>query len=301
MKKLLACGAALSLMLLACGDDSSSGPDPVTGGETIESSDSVVGSSGAQAAASSAEEATSSAEVATSSAGGTAPESSAAVPESSSSVIASKQEATDVVAQCGDGLDENAPVDVEIVDGPGGTPPVAYAYIGDDGFITYVVESMMLSCGIALEGIASSAEEATPESSSATIPESSATTLEESQLKAAGYYRGQCLKDDFSEMMPVKDAPAPEELPYATLRYASDGQAIVELNKVMDYCDIDAKVSQKVNGDTLFVDYYDMGAVSKCVCTFDIIEFAIDEENTRVQYFSFGSTLYRLQGPVVVD
>ena len=226
MKKLLACGAALSLMLLACGDDSSSSPDPVTGGETIESSDSVVGSSGAQAAASSAEEATSSAEVATSSAGGTAPESSAAVPESSA---------------------------------------------------------------------------ATPESSSATIPESSATTLEESQLKAAGYYRGQCLKDDFSEMMPVKGAPAPEELPYATLRYASDGQAIVELNKVMDYCDIDAKVSQKVNGDTLFVDYYDMGAVSKCVCTFDIIEFAIDEENTRVQYFSFGSTLYRLQGPVVVD
>ena len=226
MKKLFVCGAALSLMMLACGDDSSSGPDPVTGGETIESSDSVVGSSGAQAAVSSAEEATSSAEVATSSAGGTAPESSAAVPESSA---------------------------------------------------------------------------ATPESSSATIPESSATTLEESQLKAAGYYRGQCLKDDFSEMLPVKGAPAPEELPYATLRYASDGQAIVELNKVMDYCDIDAKVSQKVNGDTLFVDYYDMGAVSKCVCTFDIIEFAIDEENTRVQYFSFGSTLYRLQGPVVVD
>ena len=234
MKKLLACGAALSLMLLACGDDSSSSPDPVTGGETIESSDSVVGSSGAQAAASSAEEATSSAEVATSSAGGTAPESSAAVPESSAA-----------------------------------TPESSGA--------------------------------ATPESSSATIPESSATTLEESQLKAAGYYRGQCLKDDFSEMMPVKGAPAPEELPYATLRYASDGQAIVELNKVMDYCDIDAKVSQKVNGDTLFVDYYDMGAVSKCVCTFDIIEFAIDEENTRVQYFSFGSTLYRLQGPVVVD
>ena len=83
MKKLLVCGAALSLMMLACGDDSSSSPDPVTGGETIESSDSVVGSSGAQAAASSAEEATSSAEVATSSAGGTAPESSAAVPESS--------------------------------------------------------------------------------------------------------------------------------------------------------------------------------------------------------------------------
>ena len=258
MKKLFVCGAALSLMLLACGDDSSSSPDPVTGGETIESSDSVVGSSGAQAAASSAEEATSSAEVATSSAGGTAPESSAAVPESSAATPESSGAAT---------------------------PESSDSVVGSSG----------------TQAAASSAEEATPESSSATIPESSATTLEESQLKAAGYYRGQCLKDDFSEMMPVKGAPAPEELPYATLRYASDGQAIVELNKVMDYCDIDAKVSQKVNGDTLFVDYYDMGAVSKCVCTFDIIEFAIDEENTRVQYFSFGSTLYRLQGPVVVD
>jgi hypothetical protein len=235
-------------MMLACGDDSSSSPDSVTGGETIESSDSVVGSSGTQAAASSAEEAISSAEVATSSAGTSVPESSASIPESSASIPESSS--------------ETAPESSDAV-------PESSA--------------------------------ATPESSSATLPESSATSLEESQLKAAGYYRGQCLKDDFSEMMPVKGAPAPEELPYATLRYASDGQAVVELNRVMDYCDIDAKVSQKVKGDTLFVEYYDMGAVSKCVCTFDIIEFAIDEENTRVQYFSFGSTLYRLQGPVVVD
>lgn len=45
---MLACGAALSLMMMACGDESSSGPDPVTGGETIESSDTVGGSSGSQ-------------------------------------------------------------------------------------------------------------------------------------------------------------------------------------------------------------------------------------------------------------
>ena len=44
MKKLFICGAALSLMMMACGDESSSGPDPVTGGETIESSDTVGGS-----------------------------------------------------------------------------------------------------------------------------------------------------------------------------------------------------------------------------------------------------------------
>ena len=51
---MLACGAALSLMMMACGDESSSGPDPVTGGETIESSDTVGGSSGSQDQSSSA-------------------------------------------------------------------------------------------------------------------------------------------------------------------------------------------------------------------------------------------------------
>ena len=54
MKKLFICGAALSLMMMACGDESSSGPDPVTGGETIESSDTVGGSSGSQDQSSSA-------------------------------------------------------------------------------------------------------------------------------------------------------------------------------------------------------------------------------------------------------
>ena len=48
MKKLFICGAALSLMLMACGDESSSGPETVTGGDDIESSGSVIGSSGSQ-------------------------------------------------------------------------------------------------------------------------------------------------------------------------------------------------------------------------------------------------------------
>ena len=121
------------------------------------------------------------------------------------------------------------------------------------------------------------------------------------QLKMTGYYKGQCL-NGFSENNPkVMAAPAAKELPTATLHYNPGGLSVVELNNVEDYCDIEAKVSQKVKGDTLFVDYYDMGAVSKCICTFDTIKFAVDEENTRVEYFSFKSVLYRLQGPVVVD
>ena len=121
------------------------------------------------------------------------------------------------------------------------------------------------------------------------------------QLKMTGYYKGQCL-NGFSENNPkVMAAPAAKDLPTATLLYNPDGLSIVELNNVEDYCDIEAKVSQKVKDDTLFVDYYDMGAVSKCVCTFDKIKFAVDEENTHVAFFSFKSVLYRLQGMEVVD
>ena len=54
MKKLFVCGAVLSLMLMACGDDSSSSPDPVAGGDDVESSGSIDGSSGSQDPSSSA-------------------------------------------------------------------------------------------------------------------------------------------------------------------------------------------------------------------------------------------------------
>lgn len=121
------------------------------------------------------------------------------------------------------------------------------------------------------------------------------------QLKMAGYYKGQCLTNLPEKNANVMAAPAAKDLPTATLLYNPDGLSIVELNNVEDYCDIEAKVSQKVKDDTLFVDYYDMGAVSKCVCTFDKIKFAVDEENTHVAFFSFKSVLYRLQGMEVVD
>lgn len=349
MKKLLACGAALSLLLLACGDDSSSGPDPVTGGETIESSDSVVGSSGAQAAASSAEVATSSAEVATSSAGGTAPESSAAVPESSaatpessSSVLASKQEASDIVAECGDGLDENAvspaPADTEVTllievpeDGPGGTPPVAYEYIGDDGFITYVVESMMLSCGIALEGISVSAESDTIFAELHVDPEAPVTNCicnTRVSFKVKKDYRftrathlaidrdrvfnivsakevsvwgdklqnkvvaGQCMNDDVAPAGQASAAPAPEALPTALLGRNSDVY-FIEISRAQANCGIgDATMKYEQRGDTLFADYSESSNLLRCVCIFDDLKFIVPSENVQVNYFSFGNELY---------
>jgi hypothetical protein len=189
MKKILVCGTALSLLLLACGDDSSSGPDPVTGGNEsgteIDSSASQIPESSGMGAVSKADDDKSSSStvpassetIPGSSAGvpessnGTSPESSGGTtPESSSSVLAPTQNAKDIVADCNDGLDENnavspAPADtvvktllVEVEeDGPGATPPVAYKYYGSDGFVTYVAERVMMPCGISITGITVSA------------------------------------------------------------------------------------------------------------------------------------------------
>lgn len=169
MKKILVCGAALSLLLLACGDDSSSGPDPVTGGNEsgteIDSSASQIPESSGMGAVSKADDDKSSSSTVPASSE-TIPGSSAGVPESSSSVLAPTQNAKDIVADCNDGLDENnavSPASADTVvktllveveeDGPGATPPVAYKYYGSDGFVTYVAERVMMPCGISITGI----------------------------------------------------------------------------------------------------------------------------------------------------
>lgn len=54
MKKVIACSALLSLMILACGEDSSSAPETENGGADVESSGSVLASSDSQDASSSA-------------------------------------------------------------------------------------------------------------------------------------------------------------------------------------------------------------------------------------------------------
>ena len=54
MKKVIACSALLSLMILACGEDSSSAPETEKGGADVESSGSVLASSNSQDASSSA-------------------------------------------------------------------------------------------------------------------------------------------------------------------------------------------------------------------------------------------------------
>lgn len=174
---------ALSLSLLACGDNSSTGPEtPIADNESSSSegaaglsSSSDVESSSAIAPESSGATEPSSSETVPESSSGIEPESSATV-ESSSSVWVPHQAAKDIASECLNGSDRGVTMDTEsatrgasdlvvdvneIVDGPGGTPPVAYKFDNDDGYVTYVIESVMLNCGANILGIDVSAEDDT--------------------------------------------------------------------------------------------------------------------------------------------
>ena len=84
-----------------------------------------------------------------------------------------------------------------------------------------------------------------------------------------------------------------EKLPEAYLGYAG-GEPFIEIHNVSDYCDLEAKFSQKVKDETLFVAYYDITMASKCICTFDSHKFFIDRENASVRFFSFKDVVYKV-------
>ena len=120
-----------------------------------------------------------------------------------------------------------------------------------------------------------------------------------SALELDGFQRGQCLDNVLSSgakalTKSVTLAKAEEELPQATLTTYMNGLTVLEMHNVNDYCGMEAKVSQKVVGDTLFLDYYDMTAVTKCLCTFDSHEFVIEPENTGARFAKFKDVLYMI-------
>ncbi|MBR4917236.1 MAG: hypothetical protein IKZ45_09230 [Fibrobacter sp.] len=120
-----------------------------------------------------------------------------------------------------------------------------------------------------------------------------------SALELDGFQRGQCLDNALSSgakalTKSVTLAKAEEELPQATLTTYMNGLTVLEMHNVNDYCGMEAKVSQKVVGDTLFLDYYDMTAVTKCLCTFDSHEFVIEPENTGARFAKFKDVLYMI-------
>lgn len=117
---------------------------------------------------------------------------------------------------------------------------------------------------------------------------------EKERLKKTGYVRGTCQKDE----TPVVETRATlangsKDLPVALLGF-ENGMYVMHISNVEDYCTIDTRVLQVRNGDTLVVKYEDMSTASRCLCTFDEHKFAIDAENDDVKYFSFKSTLFRV-------
>jgi hypothetical protein len=89
------------------------------------------------------------------------------------------------------------------------------------------------------------------------------------------------------------ESTASEQLPEAVLGYA-DGEPFIDIHDASDYCELEAKVSQKVKGDTLFVAYYDITMASKCICQFDSHRFFIDRENASARFFSFNEVVYKV-------
>ena len=117
------------------------------------------------------------------------------------------------------------------------------------------------------------------------VPESTPTDLE---LK--GFERGKCMNDDLAAKPVAKSAAT--GLPEARQITYMNGETVLTLENVTDYCGIDAKVSQKMSGDTLMLAYYDQTNVTKCICNFDKIEFLIEPENAAAKYVKFKDVVY---------
>jgi hypothetical protein len=153
MKNILAMSAALSLVLWACGNESSStGPELSSSSGIAESSSLAEESSGAQVAESSAESTGESSSAVVPESSGANPESSEAGPESST-VAESSSASDDVPCQVVDNMggscqNNNSSGDV-ILDGDSGgdqaLPPVAIMTVENDS-ATYLVQNVRMPC-----------------------------------------------------------------------------------------------------------------------------------------------------------
>ena len=142
MKKIFACGAALSLMLIACGDETSStAPDPSADGES--SSSEVALSAGTE-----------------SSSGGKSSSSSFALPvESSSSLMVISVDPHHVITDANGQCDAKGMVDDPMRDGAldgeevgseEAIPPVVYRHIGTER-TGFTLENLSITCGLVVD------------------------------------------------------------------------------------------------------------------------------------------------------
>lgn len=154
MKKMLVMSAALSLVFLACGDESSSiGPELSSSSGIAESSSLAEESSGAQVAESSAESTGESSSAVVPESSATNPESSEAGPESSTVAETSssandevpRQVVGNMAGSCQDGNSTENPMLDGASGGDQALPPVAFMTIENDS-ATYLVQNVRMSC-----------------------------------------------------------------------------------------------------------------------------------------------------------
>ena len=155
MKKILATAAALSLMLIACGDDSSStAPDPSAGNESSSSAEVAESSSAEKLSSTGAPESSSSVALPVESSSSVSAKSS-----SSEAKVADKhQVVTDANAQClAKGVVDDPMLDggsdtgvSRSVDGDEKLPPVVYRYVGTER-TGFTIENLSLTCGVVVD------------------------------------------------------------------------------------------------------------------------------------------------------
>ena len=136
----------------------------------------------------------------------------------------------------------------------------------------------------------SSAEATSSDDQTSQLPGTSSGT---SDVLKSGFVRGKCMNNSMAKTASSGESTASEKLPEAYLGYEG-GEPFIEIHDASDYCDLEANVSQKVKGDTLFVAYYDITMASKCICPFDSHRFFIDRENASARFFSFNEVVYKV-------
>lgn len=156
MKKILATAAALSLMLIACGDDSSStAPDLSAGNESLSSAEVAESSSAEKLSSTGAPESSSSVALPVESSSSVSAKSS-----SSEAKVADKHQViTDANAQCLvkgvvddpmlDGADVGAG-ETRFVGNEEKIPPMAYRYVGTER-TGFTIENLSLTCGVVVD------------------------------------------------------------------------------------------------------------------------------------------------------
>ena len=290
------------------------------------------------------------------------------LPESSSSVMSSSsdasvsclpgefcdehQVASDIVAACNKNSSDAVVVDTNVsandlsdlivrldeLENSSKTSSVARKYVGDDNFMTIVIDKVVVGCGVTVgdldilvsgdtlyvDPINPSALFATncvcPTRLSFKIKTNSQIRETEylmfnhnersTYLLMNGAYGAEnenkvvleygISRGECRESKETSQKSDAASPPLASMVFHPEREAYIEVFDVQDYCSVEKmSIAQKRNGDTLFVDYYNTD-VTECTCNIEYHQIRVAQGNENVEYLSFKGTLFKVE-PLIVD